>query len=343
MCLLKKLFSKIAANLQGCLVLLLAFFFLLCLQNDVSAQYVTGYQYHKYGGYSAPINGTGLVQAYGVDNGKFHNDDWISLKVRDGYVCRIYRHYHGEQEQENRQRHNYLDVVGNVSDLNGTWMENRARWQDEISSLKITQLPSNYRSSDNLVSGIYYFYNPYKNTYLRSGKGAGTDNSVETHNDNFNFNSQNKPYSDEYKFVLIRNEKGHFYIFNASSGKALMPEGAASSSYELQPNHKLSSEEFGGQVEWASYVLTGLGLNRYTICPKGNQRIAITMGWEHDGPLTFEVNDKEAQQQFVPILVKQLDDLPLPPKVDEDAPAADKYDLLSFAGGEASPHKKNIG
>jgi hypothetical protein len=201
----------------------------------------------------------------------------------------------------------------------------------------VERLPNGYEKADQIVSGLYRITNPYTLFQLQSGRQGGTDATLL-----LNHNNGQEGGSEEFLFAVIRQKNGSFLIFNASSGKALLPKGAAVSGYVPKVGDPMESSEYGGQ-EYATYTLKGLGLGRYAMCFRSNDRLAVTSDPHSGGPttlLTVKEYNMEAEQQFEFKLVEAFKEVPLPPKVDKDAPAITQYSLLSFLGDETSPHKE---
>ena len=331
--------SKIVNSIAIARNIHLFLFALLLLCNTTNAQYVKFYQHEDFNGYVDQITGTGLINIQG--NSNYHNDDYLGVKVEPGYSAKIYvdRSAGGLS----------LEVTGNVKNFFRTFHSDRRNWDwgDEISSVRITRLPYSYKDeAKKMKEGIYYLYNPYKNTYIRSGKGAGTKAEVETENQNFRLNRNNRPGNDDsYKFVVVRGSGDRFYIFNLASGKALIPKN--SDNFEIGAEATSISFSDGMQnqkLRKAAYQLKPHGLNRFSIVCDWNDGIALTMAdtpWDAE-PLTYEVYKKESAQQFEFMLVKAFDSKKSfsPEKIkNQMPPSKSDYANLEYFNNKTTPHK----
>jgi len=302
--------------------------------NLVQAQFV-GYQKATYEGRQDKVNKIGLINP----SHNFYNDDLYSLTIQDGYYVDIYNEHDGKGISKR--------VTGKVAHLGHTFHSDRSAWGDRISSIRIGYLPSNYKDDlNNFKEGIYHLYNPYKNTYIRSGKGAGTRKEVETENEKFQYNNTNHPtYDDSYKFVVVRGTKGRFYIFNLASGNAIIPEnpdnfeiGAKATSLNL--SNGLKNEK----LRMAAYKLKPHGFNRFSIVCNWNDRIALTMAdlpWDAQ-PLTYKEYDKEAAQQFEFVLVRAFEgNKSFSPEIIKNGqpPSKENYVDIQYTDNKSAAHK----
>ena len=260
-----------------------------------------------------------------------------SIKVKKGYYAHLWDDCDGHPNNKS------ITVLGNITDFGSLWDDNGNSWHDRVSRIGAEKITYELKEAAN---GICSLYNPYRNTFVRSGMQAGTDNSVETFNDDFKYNRRNFPKhaEEEFWFVFIKNKEGYYYIFNAVSGKALMPEGADEPSFgQIKAGTQLTTYEFGGQEKWATFKMTPLGQDYFIISPKTNPKLAITMSAKSpDGALTFETNTKGAGQQFITFnYKKRFTEEVSPPKINKNAPMKEQYSLLEYSGaGESSPHKE---
>lgn len=299
---------------------------------------VTGYEHSNFQGGSDELNKTGAFCHYNGPNGPFANDTYSSMKVKEGYYVFIAEDCNGGSTGGSNKV-----IIGNVADFGALWGDDKQWWHDRVSAVSIEKM-SQYDLDDIVEAGVTQMYNPYRNSYVRSGMQAGTNERVETTNENFRYNSQKKPQDSEFWFAFIKNQDGDYYIFNTASGKALMPEGADKPDFgQIKPGVQLTSYEFGGQEKWATFKITSIGLDRYIISPKSNPKLALTMSPNSSsGGLTFEVNTTEAGQQFfIGTYKMRFGDKVTPPKINKNAPVKEQYSLLEYSGaGESSPHKK---
>lgn len=296
-----------------------------------------GYQHADFKGRQDKVDKMGLINApY-----NFYDDDLIGVSVKDGYYADVYEHPDGKGQ--------FVRVIGQVANLDQTVSPDRGRWKDRISSIQVGTLPAGYQNAaKNFREGIYRIYNPYKNTFLRAGKGAGTDAAVITENEDFSLSSTKLPsnYDDTYKFVVVKGIKNRFYIFSLASGKGLIPQNAG---MEIKPNTVVSSINFsdglqGEKLRLATYQLKPIGFNRFSIVCNSNPDIAITMAklpWQPEN-LTYEVHTKEAAQQFEFILDTAFpENVSFSPEVIKDNERPDSKDMvdIEYANNKSTPYK----